>query len=163
VPAANHSAAAAPILLSVVQQVLRKCNVTAASVELQEAHGSGVPEEDLTEINALRELYGERHTSLPTIGVSAVKSSIGHTLACAGIASLQKAALALYHRILPPMANTQRPHARLCHPSTPFYLIGEARPWIQSGMGAPRRAGVTALDFSGACGHVLLEAHPEGI
>jgi acyl transferase domain-containing protein len=85
---------------------------------------------------------------------------IGHLMPAAGIASLIKAALALYHRVLPPTLNVDVPNPELESEKTPFYLNTETRPWIHSAHSTPRRAGVSAFGFGGINAHVILEEYP---
>jgi acyl transferase domain-containing protein len=149
------------LLARAMGEALREAKALPETVGLYEAHGSGTPREDAAEIQALREICGDRRGAHPTVGVGSIKSSIGHVLAAAGMAGMQKVALALYHRVLPPSARCDRPHPKLCHPRSPLYLVSEPRPWIHGRAQEPRRAGVNAMDFTGVCGHALLEAHPE--
>jgi len=162
-PARADGASAGVALAEAMRLALREGGVAPDTVGLFEAHGSGVPAEDAADIQALRELFGDRRGTHPAIGVGSIKSSFGHTLTAAGLAGMQKAALALYHRILPPSARCERPHPKLFHPRSPFYPVCEPRPWIHGDAHPPRRAGVNVIDFTGVCGHLLLEAHPEGV
>jgi acyl transferase domain-containing protein len=85
---------------------------------------------------------------------------IGHCGAAAGAAGLVKAALRLYHRIVPPTLFAERPLPLWRAPESPFYLPDAARPWVQPG-DRPRRAGVGAVGFGGIHAHAVLEEHPE--
>jgi acyl transferase domain-containing protein len=158
---ADHDAGG--LLARAMGEALRESEALPETIDLIEAHGSGVPREDAAEIQALREICGERRGVQPTIGTGSIKSTIGHVLTAAGMAGMQKAALAIYHRVLPPSARYERPHPRLCHPRSPFYLVSAPRPWIRGRSQTPRRAGVSAMDFAGVYGHAVLEAHPEGV
>jgi acyl transferase domain-containing protein len=73
------------------------------------------------------------------------------------MAGLIKAALALYHKVLPPMICEEvNPNLEL--EKTPFYINTEARPWIH-GQTTPRRAGVNAFGFGGINAHAVLEEY----
>src|SRR3546814_19594779 len=65
-------------------------------------------------------------------------------LPASGGASLIKTALALHHKVLPPML-CDEPDPALQLETSPFYLNTETRPWVH-GKSHPRRAGVNALD-----------------
>lgn len=149
------------LLARAMGEALREAKALPETIDLIEAHGSGIPREDTAEIMALCEFYGERRGVHPTIGVGSIKSSIGHTLTAAGMAGMIKAALAIYHRVQAPSARCDRPHPKLCHPRSPFYLVSEPRPWIRGQAQTPCRVGINAIDFTGVYGHALLEAHPE--
>ena len=84
---------------------------------------------------------------------------IGHTMAAAGSAGLIKTILGLYHGILPPSIHCRTPRAPLQKPESRFYVNSEPRPWIHSGDGGPRRAGVNAFGFGGVNAHVVLEEY----
>ncbi|MGD8369317.1 MAG: SDR family NAD(P)-dependent oxidoreductase, partial [Desulfobacterales bacterium] len=81
---------------------------------------------------------------------------IGHTKAAAGSAGLIKAALALYHKVLPPTLKADPVDANLGLEQSRFFLPGAPRPWIGSDR-HPRRAGVSAFGFGGSNFHAVLE------
>ena len=84
---------------------------------------------------------------------------IGHALPAAGIAGLIKAALALYHKVLPPTLKCDEPNPELELERTPFYINTETRPWIHGTPDYPRRAGVNAFGFGGINAHAILEEY----
>ena len=133
--------------------------VEPSSIGLIEAHGTGTPVGDATEIQALTRVFGARAGGLPHCAIGSVKSMIGHTMPAAGIAGVIKAALALYHRVLPPMINVTEPNPKLKLDETPFYVSGSVRPWSH-GDETPRRAGVNAFGFGGINAHAVLEEYP---
>jgi len=128
------------------------------TVGLIEAHGTGIPLGDATEISSLGECYGSRSEERPRVAVGSVKSMISHLIPASGAASLIKTALALYHRVLPPTLNADEPNPALGLEKTPFYLSTTTRPWIHAGE-SPRRAGVNAFGFGGINAHAILEEH----
>src|SRR5262249_36543687 len=95
-----------------------------------------------------------------TCALGSVKSMIGHTMPAAGIAGVIKAALALYHRVLPPTLNCDEPNPAFQLEKTPFHVNTEPRPWIH-GAEPPRRAGVNSFGFGGVNAHAVLEEHPD--
>ncbi len=126
---------------------------------LIEAHGTGIPLGEKTELAALSSVFGTRAPSgLPATAIGSVKSMIGHCIPAAGAAGLIKASLALYHRTLPPtLAEKLRPSMGL--EETPLYVSTETRPWIAA-PGQPRRASVNAFGFGGVNGHAILQEAP---
>ncbi|WP_198389331.1 type I polyketide synthase [Roseovarius faecimaris] len=132
-----------------------------ASIGLVEAHGTGIPLGDRTEVTALRQIFGERQGDVPTIPIGSVKSMIGHCIPAAGSASIIKQALALTHRIIPPTLCDEI-NGDLGFEGTPFYVSTEARPWVRSS-DAPRRAAVNAFGFGGINAHLILEESPVGM
>jgi len=140
-----------------IKRAYQNTGLQPETVGLIEAHGTGIPLGDRTEIQALSLSFGPRRGSHPTCGVGSVKSMIGHTISAAGMAGLIKVALALYHRILPPTVNCEEASPELELEKTPFYISTETRPWVHGGASAPRRAGVSAMGFGGINSHCVLE------
>lgn len=146
--------------LLAMRRAYRQAGLEPQDFGLIEAHGTGIPLGDQTEIQALSQLLGERRRALPHIALGSVKSMIGHCIPAAGIAGLIKAALALYHKILPPTL-CDEVSAELGLERTPLYVNTETRPWIH-GRPIPRRAAVNAFGFGGVNSHALLEEDPDG-
>ena len=148
-------------LTRAISRAMHAADVTPDTVTLIEAHGSGVPNADHTELNVLQEIYGERSREKPLAGIGFVKGNVGHTLWAAGAASMLKAALAIYHRVLPPNVPIDKPPAKLGSAKSPVYLLTDARPWIRGTKSVPRRAGISAIDFTGTCASAIFEEYPD--
>jgi enediyne polyketide synthase len=118
--------------------------------QLIEGHGTGTEVGDRVELSALIEVRGPRGRKA---ALSAVKANVGHTKAAAGVAGLIKAALSLWHRVLPPATGCERPHALLRGQPVPLRVLTEPEPWTDP---VPR-AGVSAMGFGGINTHVVLE------
>ena len=144
--------------LLALERAYEMAALSPQTVGLIEAHGTGTPVGDATEIKALATLFGSHGDDYPKIAIGSVKSMIGHIMPAAGMAGLIKAALALYHKVLPPTLHVDEPHPALAE--TPFYLNTETRPWIHSAANIPRRAGINAFGFGGINAHVILEEAP---
>jgi acyl transferase domain-containing protein len=142
-----------------IKRAYQNAGVDPRSVELIEAHGTGIPLGDRTEIGALSTSFGPREGRYPTVAVGSVKSNIGHCRPAAGIAGAIKATFALHHKILPPTANCDVPNPDLHLQDTPFYINMEPRPWIHGDPDTPRRAGINALGFGGIDTHCILEEY----
>jgi acyl transferase domain-containing protein/NAD(P)-dependent dehydrogenase (short-subunit alcohol dehydrogenase family)/acyl carrier protein len=130
--------------------------VDPQTVELVEAHGTGTKVGDAVEATGLKAVFGT--SSWPRTAVGSVKSMIGHTKAAAGAASLIKAALSLYNKVLPPTLKVNSPVEPLQAADSPFYVNLHMRPWLPSAS-HPRRAGVSAFGFGGSNFHAVLEEH----
>ncbi|MEI2741186.1 MAG: type I polyketide synthase [Candidatus Competibacter sp.] len=146
--------------LLAMRRAYRQAGLEPHDFGLIEAHGTGIPLGDQTEIQALSQLLGERRRQLPHIALGSVKSMIGHCIPAAGVAGLIKASLALHHKILPPTL-CDEVSAELGLERTPLYINTETRPWIH-GRSVPRRAAVNAFGFGGVNSHALLEEDPDG-
>ncbi len=121
---------------------------------LLEAHGTATPAGDETELAALTRVFGAANGNGTDIGIGSVKSMIGHAMPAAGVAGLIKAALAVYHGVLPPTLHCEDPHRALA--GSRFAPVTETRPWSTRGH-TMRRAGVDAFGFGGINAHTILE------
>ena len=148
-------------LIHALQRALAPDGVAPDSVAMIEAHGSGIPGQDRSEIRALAAVLGGSAHAGASVALGSVKALIGHTAAAAGAAGVIKAALALYHRIIPPAQNALHPHPQLKLGDTPFYLNLHPRPWVHNDAGQPRRAGVNVIAVGGLSAHALLEQFQE--
>lgn len=135
-----------------------QAGIDPASVELAEAHGTGTRVGDQVEFRSLCDVFGGSPVNGNRCALGSVKSNIGHTKAAAGTAGLIKAALSIYHKMLPPTLKADPVDPRLHIEKSPFYLNTTLRPWIKKD-NQPRRAGVSAFGFGGSNFHLLLEEH----
>ena len=144
-----------------VRQAYELGGVTPRDIELLEAHGTGTPVGDMKEFSGLKFVYGEQSEHDKWCAIGSVKSQIGHSKASAGIAGVMKAALSIYHHILPPTINVKTPNPEMNITESPFYINSELRPWTHNSEDHLRRAGTSAFGFGGTNFHVLLEQHDD--
>ena len=139
-----------------IRRAYDHCGVDPKTVSLVEAHGTGIPLGDKTEIAALTNVFGSDEAG-PSIPVGSIKSMISHCIPAAGIAGLIKTALALHHRVLPPtLCDEVNPELGI---QAPLYVNTQAAPWIQPA-GEPRRAGINSFGFGGINTHAIVEQAP---
>jgi len=136
-----------------------RAGVVPGDIELVEAHGTGTKVGDVVEYEALAQVYNVAGAASATCALGSVKSQIGHTKAAAGAASIIKAALALYHRVLPATIKVDAPNPKMALDQGPFYLNTRTRPWF-SARGRARRAAVSSFGFGGSNFHAVLEEYP---
>ncbi len=144
--------------LRALRRAYSKANISPARVEFVEAHGTGTAVGDRTEVASLTQVLLEAEALPRSCVIGSVKSMIGHTKCAAGLAGLVNAALALYHKVLPPLL-VEKPNGKAKFEESPLYLNAEARPWIHGGS-EPRIAGVSAFGFGGTNFHAVLEEYP---
>ena len=106
-----------------------QANVPAPSIGLLEIQGGGCDQ------------VGHGVLVEHSTGLGSLDADIGEAGAAAGLASTARAALCLYHRILP---SDHKPGQR-------------DRAWLKDRVEGPRRAGVSALSLGGNGLHVILE------
>ncbi|MBF0373848.1 MAG: type I polyketide synthase, partial [Alphaproteobacteria bacterium] len=143
-----------------MRRAYEESGIDPATIGLIEAHGTGIPLGDRTEIRSLRAVMGGRARRYPHIPIGSVKSMIGHCIPAAGSASLIKMALALHVKIVPPTL-CDTPSVGLDLEDTPFYVAAHAEPWI-NGPASPRRAAINSFGFGGINAHLVLEEAPGG-
>jgi enediyne polyketide synthase len=140
-----------------LSRAYRRAGFGIGTVPLFEGHGTGTEVGDTTELRALSEARrADRPRGAPA-AISSIKAMIGHTKAAAGIAGLIKATLAVYHGVITPMVGCRDPHPELTGDGAALRVVPQAEPWP---VGAPRRAGVTALGFGGINTHIVLDEAP---
>jgi acyl transferase domain-containing protein/phosphopantetheinyl transferase len=139
-----------------IRRAYEQSGVDPKSVSLVEAHGTGIPLGDRTEIGALRSVFGDR-SDAPCLPVGSVKSMISHCIPAAGVAGLIKCALAIHHRTIPPtLCEEVNPELGI---EAPLYVPTTPTPWIHPPEN-PRRAGVDSFGFGGINTHAILEEAP---
>jgi len=142
-----------------LERSYRRAGFSPAEVELIEAHATGTPVGDRTEIDVLTRSFKEAGATAHGCAIGSVKSMIGHTKSAAGLASLIKATLALHHGVLPPTLGVEKPNPALRAPDSPFFVNTEPRPWLRKPGRRRRAAGVSAFGFGGTNFHLALEGY----
>ncbi|MEZ4236738.1 MAG: beta-ketoacyl synthase N-terminal-like domain-containing protein [Myxococcota bacterium] len=146
----------APVLagqVEVIRTAWEQAGADPASLGYVEAHGTGTDVGDETELQGLREALGDRAT---TVRLGSSKANVGHTMSAAGVAGLIRAALAIHHRTVPPMAGFAASKPDIVLDGAPFSVPTAPVAWD-----APDRlAGVSSFGFGGTNGHAVLGAPP---
>ncbi|MHB8418730.1 MAG: SDR family NAD(P)-dependent oxidoreductase [Myxococcales bacterium] len=143
-----------------LERAYRQSGVSPAEVGLVEAHGTGTVVGDRTELATLTEVFERAGARAGSAALGSVKSQIGHTKCCAGLAGLIKASLALHHRVLPGTLHVRHPNPAWEPARSPFVLSGVPRPWLAPESGGSRKAAVSAFGFGGTNFHVVLAEYP---
>lgn len=133
-----------------ILQAWQNAGIDVNEVGYIEAHGTGTPLGDKTELDTLADIFGSGKGQ-PKAGIGTVKSMIGHAMPAAGIAGLIKTALALYHHKLPPTLHCEEPLAAM--QQTRFEPVSEVRDWDE----LPKLAGINAFGFGGINAHVVVQ------
>ncbi len=128
--------------------------VRVVDVDYIEAHGTSTIAGDQAEIETLKKVY----CSERPIGISSIKSQIGHLLGGAGYAGMIKAILAIRHRTLPPNGRFETLAPAHAIADSPLFIIEEAKPWDVAA-GRPRLAAVSSYGFGGINYHCVVAEH----
>jgi len=142
--------------LAALRAAYRDAGTDPGQIDLLEAHGTGTPVGDRTEIEAIGLLRAESGSTQPCY-VSSSKALIGHTLSAAGAAGLVKAALAVHHGVVPPQPAEMQVNGALDLETTGLRVATAAQQWPHEGV---RRAGVSSFGFGGTNVHAVLEGAP---
>ncbi len=143
-----------PDRVTALREAYAGCGIDPASVAMIEGAGTATPDGDAQEIAALHSVFGR--SGFPEAALGSVGATVGSAGPAAAMAGLIKAALAIYHRALPPTPGAEHPHPDLL--TGRIYLHAKLRPWIAL-TGSPRRAGINMEGPPGPYGHVVLERH----
>ncbi len=144
--------------VDVLERAWQMAQLDRRAVGLVEAHGTATPAGDAAELETLARFFGTAAKDEPRSVVGSVKSMIGHTMPAAGIAGLIKAALSVYHGVLPPTLHCEQPNQAL--EKTRFRVINKTEPWPER---SARYAAVNAFGFGGINAHVVIEAHEPSV
>jgi acyl transferase domain-containing protein/NAD(P)H-dependent flavin oxidoreductase YrpB (nitropropane dioxygenase family)/NAD(P)-dependent dehydrogenase (short-subunit alcohol dehydrogenase family) len=142
-----------------IQRAMHDAQITAETIGLYEAHATGTPLGDRTELDTLVGILKAAGAPAKSCAIGSIKSLIGHTKLSAGVVGMAKAAFALYHRVLPSHFGLENPVDSLSDPDSPIYSLRQPRPWLAHHQDLPRRAAVSAFGFGGTNSHLILESN----
>ncbi|MFH1154354.1 MAG: SDR family NAD(P)-dependent oxidoreductase [Pseudomonadota bacterium] len=131
-----------------------RTGLTPSDIRFVEAHGTSTIMGDQAELATLKTVY----TGEGRVGVSSIKSQIGHLLGSAGAAGLVKALLAINKGVLPPSANFKTLSSNHDLTGSPLYIIAEPEPWEEEN-GRTRKAGISSYGFGGINYHMVVEQY----
>ncbi len=137
------------------QQAFHLADIKPRDINYLEVVGSGIPQQDESEIQGLLAAYRTLEPNL-TCAIGSIKANIGHTYAASGIVSLIKTALCLYHRYIPAVPQWYWPKMPEIWRDSPFYVAFESKPWFLE-KGATRRiAAINGMEIDGSYAHLIL-------
>ncbi|MFM2061661.1 MAG: hypothetical protein RLZZ507_1331 [Cyanobacteriota bacterium] len=145
----------------VIQEALQNARVEPHQVSYVEAHGTGTTLGDPIELESLAAVYGNNRPDNDPLVVGSVKTNFGHLEAAAGVSSLMKVVLALYHQEIPPHLHFTEPNPYIPWHKIPVVIPTSGMPWVREEK--PRMAGVSSFGMSGSNVHVILEEAPKQV
>lgn len=156
-----------------LERACQQTQIEPVLVQYFETHGSGIPQEDQVEAEALKKgvFRSSNSSSLSdpsltenfSVALGSVKAAVGHTGAASGLASFVKACLCLYQEIIPALQQPDTPIAGLNNTAeSQLYFPGAPEYWLHNRAEGPRRAGIACLSVDGNCVAVILESYQGG-
>ena len=139
---------------AVIRSALANAGCSPDNIGYIEAHGTGTALGDLIEYQALERVFANR-TKGEAIALGAVKTNIGHLESAAGIASLIKAVLAVYHGKIPAHLNLHQLDRRIQAQQKHLHIADMTQEWTVD-EGQLRHAGVSSFGFGGTNVHMVI-------
>jgi len=140
-----------------LKKALASARMEPSEIDYIETHGTGTPLGDPIEVNALANVYGKDRPGDRPLILGALKTNIGHTEACAGVAGVIKTVMALHHKEIPAGLHLTTPNTKISWTELPVMIPSSLLKWKN---GEKKRvAGVSAFGFSGTNAHVILEEY----
>jgi thioester reductase-like protein len=142
-----------------MRKALEDAGVEPKDVDYVEMHGTGTPVGDPLEVAAVAEVYAKQRSSPLTIG--SVKTNIGHTESCSGIAGIIKVVLSMQNEMIPAHKNFETLNPAINLDSIPAQIPLKAEEWKKNPEGKPRIAGVSSFGITGTDAHVIVQEAPD--
>jgi acyl transferase domain-containing protein len=143
-----------------VATACRAAEIEPRQIDYVEAHGTGTLVGDPIEARALGRILGEGRSAERPCILGSVKTNIGHLEAGAGVASLMKVALAMFHECIPANLHFQNPNPEIDFGQLGLNVPTAAIPWPRRSQ--PRWAGINGFGYGGTNVHVILQDAPPG-
>lgn len=140
----------------IVSRASAMAGIAPSRIDFFELHGTGTALGDPIEVNALSDIVGLAKGDAHPVLMGSAKTNLGHLEAASGIAGIHKAALALYHGIVPPTLHFKNINEKIAIAGTAL------QPAVQSCELRPGRrfGGVSSFGIGGTNTHVVLSNVP---
>ncbi len=139
---------------ALIKAAHRSANINPENISYVECHGTGTFLGDPIEIQALGEVVGKNRDNDKPCWIGSVKTNIGHLEPAAGIASIIKVALSLYHKKIPAHLNYHTPNPHIPFNKYHFAIPTKMQDWPL--YGPYRLAGMSGFGFGGTNAHVMM-------
>ncbi|MEV8318099.1 SDR family NAD(P)-dependent oxidoreductase [Streptomyces sp. NPDC059900] len=142
--------------VKVINQALTDARLRPGDIQLVEAHGTATKLGDPIEANAIQATYGQGEREEP-VWIGSFKSSVGHSMAAAGVGGVIKCLTAMKAATMPKTLHVEGELNSHVDWSTSVDVLREARAWPTTRDGV-RRCAVSSFGVSGTNSHVILES-----
>ncbi len=131
-----------------------RAGISGKDVTEIEAHGTGTLIGDPIEVEGLQSSFEESDMESRKVYLSALKSSIGHLGAAAGIASVLKCVTQFQEDVTYPIVHFEKPNPYIHFEETNLIPTKEIKHWNRNDR---RIVGINSFGFSGTNAHVVIE------
>ncbi len=142
-----------------LEDAFAKAGIEPKQVRYMEAHGTGTPVGDPIETRALGQVLSRGRDEGDYCLIGSVKTNVGHLESGSGVAGVAKAALVLYHNMVPASLNFKRPNPNIPFEEFKLKVASELQPLPHLG-DLPPVVGVNSFGFGGTNSHIVLGAAP---
>jgi enediyne polyketide synthase len=140
-----------------LQRAYERAGYSVNDCHFIEGHGTGTAVGDKRELEGISIAMNNMGQPKPrSVGMTSLKSIVGHTKAAAGIGAFIKAVMAVNRRVLPPTAGCDNINPIFNKEALPLYPLvdGGIRTELET-----MRAGISAMGFGGINCHVTVESY----
>ena len=110
-----------------MKRALAHAQLDHDGIDYVNAHATSTPLGDLSELNALYQVFGQR-----ALKVSSTKSMHGHMLGAAGAYEAAISIMALEHQVVPPTINLDDPESSFGYDLVPHYAQNHSMDYVMS-------------------------------
>ena len=143
----------------VILRAWEEAGINPETITYTEAHGTGTVLGDPIEIKGLTNAFRRYTNKKQFCGIGSVKTSIGHTVAASGVASLIKVVLSMKNKKVPASLNFEEPNPYINFCDSPVYVNDRLKEWVSPD--SPLRAGISSFGFSGTNCYMVIEEAPD--
>lgn len=140
-----------------VSRSMERAGVKAEQIEMVEAHGTGTLVGDTCEVTSMSELFKDLPQGERSVVIGGCKGQTGHMRLAAGIASLIRASLAVYHKQFLPSCGCNDINNEL--KKSIFHVCKKPMPWIVNNKRPDRYATINAFGFGGTNFNVTIKEY----
>ena len=115
--------------VSLLRSAHRNARVEPEQIGYIEAHSTGTPLGDATELGALQEVFKPTRTPHRPLVVGSVKSNVGHLESAAGALSMIKTVLCLQKKMIPPVVHFRKLNPDIDSADFPLHIPTTLTPW----------------------------------
>ncbi len=137
------------------QKAFQQAEINPSDIGYIEVSARDLERKNSPEFSGLINAYAADKSEL-TCAFGSVKANLGSLGITAGVISLIKTALCLYHRYLPQHPQWSQPQHPEIWQNSPFYVPTASQPWFLEKGQEKRKAAVNLVVEDGTYGHIII-------